>query len=301
MDKRALLIINRHARQGKIGFAQAVDYLDNLGFELVTMPNRNNQSLAEYINKHINSVDMVIAGGGDGTLNQIANSLVKHQVPLGILPMGTANDLARTLNLPNDIAQACEVIHQGHQQKIDLGCVNGQYFLNVASLGLSVEITTRLTKGIKRRWGILAYGVTALQALRQTRLFHAIITHNGQSERVKTLQIAIGNGRYYGGGMAIAKNATINDNRLDLYSLEIKHWWQIFHLITHLPGGDQHLLPWVRTISAESIEIKTSHPRKINTDGEITVQTPAHFTVIPKALSVFVPPPLKKSLPGESV
>ena len=161
-----------------------------------------------------------------------------------------------------------------------------------------MEITTKLNKGVKQRWGILAYGVTALQALRQTRVFHAIITQNGQSKRVKTLQIAVGNGRYYGGGMAIAKDATIDDNRLDLYSLEIKHWWQILHLITHLPGGDQHLLPWVRTLSAESIEITTSRPRKINTDGEITVQTPARFTVIPKALSVFVPPPLGQSLPG---
>lgn len=301
MDKRALLIINRHSRRGKIGFAQAVDYLDDLGFELVTMPNRNNQSLAHYIDKHIDSVDMVIAGGGDGTLNEVANSLVKYQVPLGILPMGTANDLARTLNLPNDVFKACDVIHRGHQKQIDLGCVNGQYFLNVASLGLSVEITTKLTKGAKRRWGILAYGITALQALRQTRLFHATITQNGQSETVKTLQIAVGNGRYYGGGMAIAKDAAINDNRLDLYSLEIKHWWQIFHLITHLPTGDQHLLPWVRTLSAESIEVKTSRPRKINTDGEITVQTPARFTVIPKALSVFVPPPLGPSFPNDPI
>ncbi len=295
MGKRALLIINRHSRRGQIGFAQAVDYLDNLDFELVTVPAKYSNSPAEYVDKHIDSVDMVIAGGGDGTLNVVANSLAKHKVPLGILPMGTANDLARTLNLPNNIAQACDVIHRGYQQKIDLGCVNGQYFLNVASLGLSVEITSKLTKGAKRRWGALAYGVTALQALGQIRLFHATITHNGQSERVKTLQIAIGNGRYYGGGMAIAHHATIDDNRLDLYSLEIKHWWQIFYLLTHLPKGEQHLLPWVRTISAESIEINTSRPRKINTDGEITAETPARFTVIPKALSVFVPSPLGKS------
>ncbi|AIE74449.1 MULTISPECIES: lipid kinase [unclassified Synechocystis] len=289
MGKRALLIINRHSRRGQIGFAQAVDYLDNLGFELVTVPAQYSQSLENYVDRHINSVDMVIAGGGDGTLNAVVNSLAKHQVPLGILPMGTANDLARTLNLPNDIVKACDVINQGHRKQIDLGCVNGQYFLNVSSLGLSVEITTKLTRGAKRRWGIFAYGLTALQVLRQARLFHATITHNGRSEVVKTLQIAVGNGRYYGGGMAIAKDATIDDNRLDLYSLEIRHWWQIFDLLIHLPAGEQHLLPWVRTVSAESIEIKTSRPRKINTDGEIIVETPARFTVIPQALSVFVP------------
>ena len=289
MRKRALLIINRHARRGKKGFAQAVDCLDDLGFELITIPTKLSQSLAEYIQFYADSVDMVIVGGGDGTLNAVVNTLVEFQLPLGILPMGTANDLARTLKLPNTIPEACQVISQGHQQAIDLGCVNGQYFFNVASLGLSVDITAKLTKGVKRRWGVLAYAVTAIKALSQTRLFHATITQNGISQRVKTLQIAVGNGRYYGGGMAIAKDATIDDNRLDLYSLEIQHWWQIFHLLTHLPGGQQDLLPWVRTLDADTIEIRTNRSRKINTDGEITVQTPAKFTVIPRALSVFVP------------
>ena len=291
MRKRALLIINRHARKGKNGFAQAVDCLDDLGFELITVPAKLSQSLTEYIQFYANSVDMVIVGGGDGTLNAVVNTLVESQLPLGILPMGTANDLARTLNLPNTIPQACQVISQGHHQAIDLGCVNGQYFFNVASLGLSVEITAKLTKGVKRRWGVFAYAITALKALGQTRLFHATITQNGISQRVKTLQIAVGNGRYYGGGMAIAKDATIDDNRLDLYSLEIQHWWQVFHLLTHLPRGEQDLLPWVRTLAADTIEIETSRPRKINTDGEITVQTPARFTVVPGALSVFVPAP----------
>jgi len=293
MRKRALLMVNRHARRGKEGFAQAVDCLDDLGFELITVPTKLNQSLGEYIQLYANAVDMVIVGGGDGTLNGVVNTLVDCQLPLGILPMGTANDLARTLNLPNTIPQACQVISQGHQQAIDLGCVNGQYFFNVASLGLSVEITTQLTQGVKRRWGVFAYAITALKALGQTRLFHATITQNGISQRVKTLQIAVGNGRYYGGGMAIAKDAAINDNRLDLYSLEIQHWWQIFHLLTHLPRGEQDLLPWVRTVAADAIEIRTSRPRKINTDGEITTHTPAQFTVIPQALSVFVPfPPI---------
>ncbi len=293
MRKRALLIINRHARRGQMGFSQAVDCLDDLGFELITVPAKLHQSLSDYIAYYAGSVDMVIVGGGDGTLNVAANTLVDHHLPLGILPLGTANDLARTLDLPNTIPKACQVIADGHCQAIDLGCVNGQYFFNVASLGLSVEMTRKLTKGAKRRWGVLAYAVNVFQALSKTRLFHATITINGMSKRVKTLQIAVGNGRYYGGGMAIAKDATIDDNRLDLYSLEMKHWWQMLHLLLHLPKGEQNLLPWVRTVSADSIQITTTRPRKINTDGEITVQTPAHFTVVPKAISVFRPTPME--------
>jgi YegS/Rv2252/BmrU family lipid kinase len=296
MTRRALLLINRHARRGKQAFAQAIDLLDDLDFELITVPVKAAKSSADFINHYADSIDLVIVGGGDGTLNSVVNSLVEHHLPLGILPLGTANDLARTLNIPNAIAEACQVIAQGHRKAIDLGRVNGNYFFNVASLGISVEITQKLTRGAKRRWGILAYALTALQVLTQMRPFHATIQANGQSVTVKTIQIAVGNGRYYGGGMAIAADATIDDQRLDLYSLELRHWWQIFHLLLHLPQGRQQLLPWVRTLQAERLEITTRRSRKINTDGELITHTPANFAVIPKVLEVFVPAHFADSL-----
>ncbi len=289
MRKRALLLINRRARRGQQRFAQAIDCLDQLGFELITLPGKQADTWNELIHHYAGSVDLVIVGGGDGTLNHVVNSLVKYQLPLGILPFGTANDLARTLQIPVTVPEACQVIARGHRKAIDLGCVNDHYYFNVASLGLSVDITRQLTQGAKQRWGILAYAITALQVLSQMRLFHATLDFEGQSLRVKTLQIAVGNGRYYGGGLAIASDARIDDQRLDVYSLEIRHWWQIFHLLLHLPRGQHNLVPWVRTIQTDSIHISTSRPRSINTDGEITKKTPAQFTVVPQAISVFVP------------
>ncbi|MFM7192268.1 MAG: lipid kinase, partial [Microcystaceae cyanobacterium] len=289
MEKRALLLINRHARRGKQGFAQAIDLLDDLGFELITVPVKSSKSPAEYIHYYADQIDLVIVGGGDGTLNTVVNSLVEHQLPLGILPLGTANDLARTLGLPLAIADACQVIAAGHSKAIDLGKVNGRYFFNVASLGLSVEITQQLTKGAKQRWGVFAYALTALRVLSQTRPFHATIRANGEELTVKTLQVAVGNGLYYGGGLAIAADATIDDECLDLYSLNVQHWWQIFYLLLHLPKGRQKLLPWVSTLKAQSIEVITRKARDINTDGEITTHTPANFTVVPQILEVFIP------------
>jgi diacylglycerol kinase family enzyme len=108
--------------------------------------------------------------------------------------------------------------------------------------------------------------------------------------KVKTIQIAVGNGRYYGGGMPIARDAAIDDRRLDLYSLEIQRWWQIFPLMWTLPRGEHENLPWVRSLEGEEIEIYTRKPQDINTDGELTVSTPATFRVIPKALAVFTSP-----------
>ena len=290
MTKRALLLVNRHARQGQ-RFAQAVEELNALDFELIIVPVKSSEQLPNLVRKHGEQVDLVIVGGGDGTLNAVVDSLVEMKLPLGILPLGTANDLARTLSIPQSIPEACRAIAAGQIKYIDLGWVNGKHFFNVASLGLSVKITQNLSKGAKRHWGVLAYGLTAVQVLWYTRPFRARIRLNDESIRVKTIQIAVGNGRYYGGGMAVADDAAIDDQRLDLYSLEIKHWWQIFPLLWTLPRGRQAILPWVLTLQGQEIEVHTRKPYDINTDGEITTFTPARFRVIPRALAVLIPPP----------
>jgi diacylglycerol kinase (ATP) len=290
MSSRALLLINRHARQGQKSLSEAIHYLETLGFNLIEESTEDPKHLSEVILRYQHQVDLVIVGGGDGTLNAAVDALVDTQLPLGILPLGTANDLARTLGIPNSLSEACKIIAYGDLRRIDLGWVNGKHFFNVASLGLSVKITQRLTKEVKRRWGILAYAATALQVIWEARPFSAEIVLNGKSLRVKTLQIAVGNGRYYGGGMAVVHDATIDDQRLDLYSLEIEHWWQIILLLPAMKEGRHIHWREVRALQGQEIEVYTRKPRPINTDGEITTYTPAHFRVIPKAITVLVPP-----------
>ncbi|MEH1806023.1 lipid kinase [Nostoc sp.] len=289
MSSRALLLVNRHARQGQKGLSEAIQYLKTLEFDLIEESTEDPQHLAEVILRYKYQVDLVIIGGGDGTLNAAVDALIETQLPLGILPLGTANDLARTLGIPNSLNEACKIIGDGHLQRIDLGCVNGKHFFNVASMGLSVKITQRLTKEVKRRWGVFAYAATALQVLLEARPFTAEIAINGELVHVKTVQIAVGNGRYYGGGMAVADDATIDDQRLDLYSLEIEHWWQVILLLPAMRRGRHIHWQSVRSLQGQEIEVHTRKPRPINTDGEITTYTPAHFRVIPKAIAVFVP------------
>ena len=225
--KKALLLVNQHSRKGQKLLSQATVELEALGFELIIESTDHAHELPETIRHYQNQVELVIIGGGDGTLNAAIEGLIDTKLPLGILPMGTANDLARTLGIPTDLSAACQVIASGKVRLIDLGWVNGQHFFNVASLGLSVEITQRLTKNVKQRWGVLAYAFTALQTILSARPFRAKIKVKNQTFYVKTIQIAIGNGRYYGGGMTVAEDATIDDRRLDLYSLETKNWWEI--------------------------------------------------------------------------
>jgi len=289
MNRRALFLVNRQSRRGEQSLPQAAEQLEQLGFELLEESTANPEELPELIRRYRDQVDLVIVGGGDGTLNAAAAGLVETRLPLGILPLGTANDLARTLGIPTAIPQACNIIARGRKLSIDLGCVNDRYFFNVASFGLSTKITEQLTQDVKKRWGIFAYAATALRVLWQTRPFWAEIRLNGEIIHVKTVQISVGNGRFYGGGMAIAHDATINDQTLDLYSLEIDHWWQIIPILPAMARGHQATWPSVVARRAQEVEILTRKPRAISTDGEITTQTPARFRVVPGALSVMVP------------
>ena len=287
--KKALLLANPNARKVKKELSKAVNYLQELGLEILYKETESALDLVKLISKHQEAVDFVIIAGGDGTLNFAVEALVETGLPLAILPLGTANDLAKTLGIPFNIEAACQAIASGKQHYIDLGCVNGKYFFNVASIGLSVEIARKLTKEVKLRWGVFAYAITALRTLLKSKLFNAEIRFEGRSETVKTLQIAIGNGRHYGGGMTIAHDATIDDQRLDLYSLEIKHCWQLIGLVPALQFGKYEETFGIRALSGSEIEIFTTQAYPINTDGEVTSYTPAHFRVIPHALTVIIP------------
>jgi len=289
MSLCALLLVNRHARQGQEGLSEAIHCLEILGFRLIQESTENPHQIGDMIRRYQQEIDLVIVGGGDGTLNAAIEAMVDTQLPLGILPLGTANDLARTLGIPNSLPEACKIIASGNLRRIDLGWVNDKYFFNVASLGLSVNITQQLTKEIKRRWGIFAYAAIAFQVLWKSRPFSAEIRINEQSVLVKTVQIAVGNGRYYGGGMAVVHDAAIDDERLDLYSLEIDHWWEIIPFLPAMRQGRHIDWPNVRALQGQEITVYTRKLHFINTDGEITTHTPAVFRVIPQAIAVFVP------------
>ena len=175
MKQRALLLINPNARKGKEAQMQAFQQLQALGFELLPQSVENPQYLPEIIRQYRHMVDLVIISSGDGTVNAAIEGLLDTQLPLGILPSGTANNLARSLKIPRSLPESCKIVAAGKIRLIDLGWVNGKYFFNVAGLGLSAQINRRVPKAWKRRWGVLAYAAVALQVLWQSRHFEAEI------------------------------------------------------------------------------------------------------------------------------
>jgi diacylglycerol kinase (ATP) len=231
----------------------------------------------------------VIVCGGDGSVSSAALAAVESGLPLGIIPMGTANDLARTLEIPVDLAQAADVIVKGHTRRIDVGTVNGHAFFNVASIGLSAALARGLDPALKRRFGRFGYALAAARVMRQADRFDARITEKGQQFEASTYQIAVGNGRHYGGGNVIEASATIDDGHLDLYSLEMRNVWKLALMLRSFRSGTHGAWSEVRTARCIEFDVETETEMPVNADGEIVTSTPAHFKVLPKAIEVFAP------------
>jgi diacylglycerol kinase (ATP) len=287
--KQLLLISNPYSRRGAASVGPATAALNAAGIDVQPLETRKADGVSAAIMEHAKGADGVIVAGGDGTMNAAAEALVKTGLPLGILPSGTANDLARTLAIPEDAAKAAAIIAAGHTRRIDLGSVNGCYFFNVATIGLAADLAGKLTKQAKKRFGRLSYAIAAFKVLREARPFTAQIINKGEVTRVKTLQIGVGNGRFYGGGMAVESSALINDGHLDLYSLEIDEVWKLALLLRKFRLGQHGVWEAVRTARCTEFEVKTRRPQPVNLDGELKTQTPAHFQIHPKAVTVFAP------------
>lgn len=286
--KKALLLINPYSRRGRENLPVAKQLLAQAGFYLVE-PTGTAGDASDAIMAHRDGVELVIVGGGDGSLNGAAPGLLETRLPLGVLPLGTANDFARTMGLPLDLGAAVEVIAKGKTVAVDLGQANGHPFFNVASIGFSADLAASLTQEAKKRWGKLGYGIIAGRLLAGSRLFTAHLEHDGRTEELKTLQVSVGNGRFYGGGMTVHSEATATDGMLDFYSLEVDHWWRLLSLLPALRRGTHGRWNDVRSFSTKALTIRTSKSRAVNLDGELKTKTPVEFAILEGALRVFVP------------
>jgi len=287
--KRALLLVNPHARRGRESIDAVVGRLHRGGLDVTIEPFSALPEIARDIVRLRERHDLIILCGGDGTIASGALAVMESGLPLGIIPLGTANDLARTLGIPDDPVAAADLIVRGAARRIDVGSVNGHAFFNVASIGLSSELARGLRPETKRRFGRFGYALSAIRVLLRARPFTAWITEKGGTTEVRTFQVAVGNGRHYGGGNVVKDDATIDDGKLDLYSLELSAVWKLALLLRSFRSGRHGAWSEVRTARCTEFELRTKRPMPINTDGEIVTQTPAKFVVHPAAIAVFAP------------
>ena len=292
----AALIVNTRSRTGERAFFQALDHLQEMHVPLgVTYPIRDPARLPEAVQEVLgDGYEFLILGGGDGTVSSVVDFLADRGTLLGLLPLGTANDFARTLDIPEDIEEACKLIANGKVVDIDLGLAGDNFYVNVASVGLSVEATRALSPWLKKSTGPLAYPVAAIRAFLKHEPFSARLTFpEGDHEPVeydRLLQVAVGNGRFYGGGMVVAPESGIDDRTLDIYAIELGRQRDLLGVARYLRSGDFIRMDNVQHFRTSRVRLESEPELPINIDGELVTRTPQNFSVVQNALNVLVPP-----------
>jgi YegS/Rv2252/BmrU family lipid kinase len=289
--------VNTASRSGKKLFHDAVLALKACGVSLLdAQAIAHPEQFAGAVSKAMAArARAVVVGGGDGTLSAAAQTLAHSRASLGVLPLGTANDFARSLGIPTDLKGACEVIRQGKSKRVDLGQVNGRYFLNAISLGFSGVVTKNLDHGLKAKVGKLAYAHAASKGLSQLAPFRVEFTTPKKQTALWAYQVVVGNGTQHGGGQPIAPDAELDDGQLDIYAVRAENnkklveWAALARFVARLQLGAHLDDARALHIRADKVTIKARPNQEIDCDGELVGKTPAEVSVCPKALRVLAP------------
>ncbi|MDX1539400.1 lipid kinase [Arsukibacterium sp.] len=285
--QHALLLVNPNSRNGQAAeLDEAIALLKTSGFEVAVHITQSRADMLAKIAGYPQQDGIVIIAGGDGTISSALASVKKHQRTLAILPLGTANDFARSLGIPQDILAATETIVAGKRQRINLATVNGNYFVNVAHIGLGVDVTHELTPETKKYFGVFAYLGAFFSAIKRNRSFKINLKADDWNCSVRVIHLAVGNGRFYGGGNIVDNTSTLLDGQLSLFCIKPQRWWQLLLLGPSLRNGDLRTAERVICKTARKISINTTKPIELNADGEYKTKTPAEFAVMPEAIEV---------------
>src|ERR687894_3032789 len=244
---------------------------------------------------------LLIVAGGDGTINDAVNGLGRagfpEDVTLGILPAGTGNDLAATLEIPNDADLAEDVIRQNRVRTLDVARVKSEgvgerFFINVATGGLGAEISDANEGEFKKRWGKLSYLRASLEVAKDFDVRELDLSLDGELRKVRAVNMVVGNCRYAGGGWLAAPKANPEDGLLDVVIIETLGVADLLQLAPASLMRNSYLdKDGVFLARAKEIRVETQPPGlEFTTDGEVIGDEPAEFSVVPHALKVIVGP-----------
>jgi len=216
--------------------------------------------------------DLVIAAGGDGTLNGVINGVGRAGVTVGLIPLGTGNDFARGLGLPRTVEGALAVIAEGRVRSLDVGLCRSRRFINVAGCGFDAAVAERINRGLRSVSGTTAYVASVLATLMLFRPADVTVSVDGVQTRGPTMMCAIANGTGYGGGMRIAPDARLDDGLFDVCVI-----------------GACTRMEFMRSLPLVFRGAHVDPPLPVLVDGELAGRTPARFVMEPAGVRFVVP------------
>lgn len=237
-----------------------------------------------------NGFDVVIAAGGDGTIHEVVNGLAnkENRPSLGIIPLGTTNDLARALRIPRNWEKATELIVRGERETIDVGQVNDQYFINIAGGGSMTELTYEVPSKLKTVLGQLAYYMKGLEMLPRFRPIHLTIQSEERQFDGEAMLFLVSNSNSVGGFEKLAPNASINDGVVDVIILKKCNLADFVRVATLALRGEHIHDKHVVYFQTKQMNIFSPDYTQLNLDGEFGGTLPCTISVLPSHLDIFV-------------
>ena len=221
------------------------------------------------------TIDLMVVAGGDGTVNYVVNAMKRKglDIPLGVIPSGTANDFARALGMSREPLEAARQIASGGVERVDVGCVNGLWFVNIFSFGIFTTTSQRTPDKRKHRIGKLAY---IIEGVKEFRSMHAV-----------PLEIEADGERFDGetaGGFHLARRSSIKDGLFDCILLEKKNFFRsTLAMCRYLAGGQPKI---VRHLQAQTIDIRSTVNEPTDVDGQKGAEFPLHIECIAGGLRI---------------
>lgn len=240
--------------------------------------------------------DLVVAAGGDGTINEVVNGLVYSRTAMATLPLGTMNVWARELGLPLTPRAAAAALLNWQVRSIDLGRAGNRYFLLMAGIGIDAAITSNVRSAEKRRFGAFVYVLSTLNLLPRIRGTRARLIIDGRTVKGRVLWIVIGNSQLYGGLVKITHRASIDDGLLDVCMIRGDSFPSAVARLGSILLRRYTVDPDITYYRARSIRVETRPSLPVQVDGDTIGKTPMEFVVVPGALRALLPPELTTDL-----
>jgi YegS/Rv2252/BmrU family lipid kinase len=249
------------------------------------------KSLDHGVDKALTAIEageLPVVISGDGLVGAIGGAIAGGDTPLGVVPVGRGNDLARVLGIPTEPEEAIAVVLAGHTRTIDIGEANGRPFLGIASFGFDSDCNDLANR---THWirGNLVYAYSALRTLIGWKLARFTIAIGDQRTRVEGFSVIVANNKAYGGGMFIAPDAELDDGEFDVVTLGRQGKLRFLGNLPKVFKGNHLAVPEVSVVRAARLSVSASRPFAVYADGEHLTDLPVDLRVIPSALRVLVP------------
>lgn len=231
----------------------------------------------------------VVAVGGDGTLNEVINGVAAHKTAVGLIPLGTGVDFSRTVGLSNSPMEALNTVLAGNLRRVDIGLVNNHRFCNVAGTGFDAKVAHRVNQTDSKGSGAVPYVQALLQTLFTYKNTPFTITIDDSIHEVTSLLMAVGNGRFFGGGMQICPDADIADGHFDVCIVGDVGKLPMLLLLGRVFNGSHMKHPLVTYKKARKVTVHGPADFAVQADGELVSFLPATFELKRAALSMLLP------------